>query len=84
MRADPLQVHLTCLPAGAHAYFWISTCYFSRPGILVLVNDTDWELEGELDYQIQEGDSIMFISSAWSPAHHGDFSSIASSSGPHR
>ena len=40
--------------------------HLSRPGILVLVNDTDWELEGELDYRIQEGDSIMFISSAWS------------------
>lgn len=35
----------------------------SRPGILVLVNDTDWELEGELDYEIQQGDNIMFISS---------------------
>lgn len=34
-----------------------------RPGILVLVNDTDWELEGELDYQLQQRDSIMFISS---------------------
>ena len=34
-----------------------------RPGILVLINDTDWELEGELDYKIQQGDSIMFISS---------------------
>ena len=33
-----------------------------RPGILVLVNDTDWELEGELDYKLQERDSIMFIS----------------------
>lgn len=35
-----------------------------RPGILVLVNDTDWELEGELEYKLQEKDSIMFISSA--------------------
>lgn len=34
----------------------------SRPGILVLINDTDWELEGELDYQIQQGDEIVFIS----------------------
>ncbi|KAK9505644.1 hypothetical protein O3M35_009647 [Rhynocoris fuscipes] len=33
-----------------------------RPGILVLVNDTDWELLGELDYQIQNGDNVMFIS----------------------
>lgn len=33
-----------------------------RPGILVLINDTDWELEGELDYQIQQGDEIVFIS----------------------
>jgi ubiquitin related modifier 1 len=33
-----------------------------RPGILVLVNDTDWELLGELDYVIQPNDSISFIS----------------------
>ncbi|XP_013193847.2 ubiquitin-related modifier 1 [Amyelois transitella] len=33
-----------------------------RPGILVLINDADWELLGELDYQIQPGDTIMFIS----------------------
>lgn len=33
-----------------------------RPGILVLVNDTDWELLGELDYEIQNRDSISFIS----------------------
>lgn len=33
-----------------------------RPGILVLVNDTDWELMGELDYEIKAKDQIMFIS----------------------
>ncbi|XP_071485496.1 ubiquitin-related modifier 1-like [Diadema antillarum] len=33
-----------------------------RPGILVLVNDADWELVGELDYEVQEGDKIIFIS----------------------
>ncbi|EJU01329.1 ubiquitin-related modifier 1, partial [Dacryopinax primogenitus] len=33
-----------------------------RPGILVLVNDTDWELEGELDYELKPGDEIVFIS----------------------
>ena len=33
-----------------------------RPGILVLVNDSDWELLGQLDYVIQEGDVITFIS----------------------
>ena len=33
-----------------------------RPGILVLVNDTDWELEGEGEYAIQDGDEIVFIS----------------------
>ncbi|TFK75660.1 ubiquitin related modifier 1 [Pluteus cervinus] len=33
-----------------------------RPGILVLVNDTDWELEGEGDYALKEGDEIVFIS----------------------
>lgn len=33
-----------------------------RPGILVLVNDTDWELLGELSYEIQPKDDILFIS----------------------
>lgn len=33
-----------------------------RPGILVLVNDTDWELVGELEYEIQPNDRVMFIS----------------------
>ncbi|XP_072287564.1 ubiquitin-related modifier 1 isoform X2 [Pyxicephalus adspersus] len=33
-----------------------------RPGILVLVNDADWELMGELDYKLQDQDNIVFIS----------------------
>lgn len=33
-----------------------------RPGILVLINDADWELEGQLEYQLQNNDSISFIS----------------------
>ncbi|XP_071802754.1 ubiquitin-related modifier 1-like isoform X2 [Asterias amurensis] len=33
-----------------------------RPGILVLVNDADWELMGELDYKLQPSDRIVFIS----------------------
>lgn len=34
----------------------------SRPGILILINSTDWELEGELEYELQEGDEVVFIS----------------------
>uniref|UniRef100_A0A6M2DM69 Ubiquitin-related modifier 1 homolog n=1 Tax=Xenopsylla cheopis TaxID=163159 RepID=A0A6M2DM69_XENCH len=33
-----------------------------RPGILVLVNETDWELLGELNYELVENDVILFIS----------------------
>ncbi|BCS17948.1 ubiquitin-related modifier 1 [Aspergillus puulaauensis] len=33
-----------------------------RPGILVLINDADWELEGEEKYEIQQGDTIVFVS----------------------
>ncbi|MEQ2250769.1 Ubiquitin- modifier 1 [Ilyodon furcidens] len=33
-----------------------------RPGILVLINDADWELKEELDYQLQDQDNIVFIS----------------------
>lgn len=34
----------------------------SRPGILVLINNTDWELEGEGSYQLCNNDEIVFIS----------------------
>ena len=33
-----------------------------RPGILVLVNNTDWELLDSLNYQLQQNDVIVFIS----------------------
>ncbi|GAA5974190.1 hypothetical protein JCM11641_003316 [Rhodosporidiobolus odoratus] len=33
-----------------------------RPGILVLINSTDWELEGELEYELEEADEVVFIS----------------------
>lgn len=33
-----------------------------RPGILVLINDTDWELEGEGDYILEDGDEVVLIS----------------------
>ncbi|KAK0383389.1 hypothetical protein NLU13_9302 [Sarocladium strictum] len=33
-----------------------------RPGILVLINDADWELEGEDKYQVQDRDNILFVS----------------------
>jgi ubiquitin related modifier 1 len=33
-----------------------------RPGIIVLINDTDWELEDTTSYQLQAGDRVAFIS----------------------
>ncbi|KAF2278577.1 ubiquitin-like protein [Westerdykella ornata] len=33
-----------------------------RPGILVLINDADWELEGEEKYELQDNDNILFVS----------------------
>lgn len=33
-----------------------------RPGILLLVNDTDWELLGEGEYLLEPGDVVTFIS----------------------
>jgi len=33
-----------------------------RPGILILINDADWELEGEGKYKLQKGDHILFVS----------------------
>lgn len=40
-------------------YALIST---RRPGILVLINDADWELEGEDSYEVQAGDNMVFVS----------------------
>lgn len=34
----------------------------SRPGILCLINDADWELEGEETYELQSGDNVLFVS----------------------
>ncbi|KAM0698713.1 hypothetical protein Q7P36_002180 [Cladosporium allicinum] len=33
-----------------------------RPGILVLINDADWELEGQDLYELQAGDEVVFVS----------------------
>ena len=33
-----------------------------RPGILVLINDSDWQIEGEGAYKIQKNDEILFMS----------------------
>lgn len=33
-----------------------------RPGILVLINDADWELEGEDQYELKRNDNILFVS----------------------
>lgn len=33
-----------------------------RPGIIVMINDCDWELEGNGAYELQSGDCIAFIS----------------------
>lgn len=33
-----------------------------RPGIIVLVNDTDWELLETTRYRLEAGDNVAFIS----------------------
>jgi len=33
-----------------------------RPGILVLINDADWELEGEGACELHAGDEVVFVS----------------------
>ncbi|CAF0971106.1 unnamed protein product [Rotaria sordida] len=33
-----------------------------RPGILVLINDVDWELLDGLNYQLKSNDNILFVS----------------------
>jgi ubiquitin related modifier 1 len=39
-----------------------SDAFGVRPGILVLVNEVDWELEGKLDCQLTSGTIVAFIS----------------------
>lgn len=36
--------------------------FLRRPGVLVLINDADWELEGEEQYELQDKDNILFVS----------------------
>lgn len=33
-----------------------------RPGIIVLINDTDWELLDTINYKIENNDNVAFIS----------------------
>ena len=33
-----------------------------RPGILVLINDADWELEGGESCMLNDGDEVVFVS----------------------
>ncbi|XP_040870264.1 ubiquitin-related modifier 1 homolog 2 [Glycine max] len=33
-----------------------------RPGVLVLVNDCDWELSGQLNTSLEDKDVVVFIS----------------------
>jgi ubiquitin related modifier 1 len=33
-----------------------------RPGILVLINDCDWELMDGIEYKLEPNDTIVFIS----------------------
>lgn len=37
-------------------------CLRRRPGILVLINDADWELEGQDAYELEAGDEVVFVS----------------------
>lgn len=41
---------------------WIELMSCRRPGVLVLVNDADWELEGEDQYELKRNDNILFVS----------------------
>ena len=45
----------------------VDCCFFfffnlRRPGILVLINDSDWELEGTLNAKLKDKDEVLFIS----------------------
>ena len=43
-------------------YKYFIKLLFRRPGILVMINDTDWELMDKEEYELVSGDNIVFIS----------------------
>lgn len=45
-----------------HKHDMFATGDTVRPGVLVLVNDVDWELENTVKYALCDGDRIAFIS----------------------
>jgi hypothetical protein len=56
---SPLPAHPRAYPTNTSGRRLTSN---SRPGILVLINDADWELEGEDAYVLQPGDTVLFVS----------------------
>lgn len=59
---DGVYVFSRILDSCPHSGQRLISDDFRRPGILVLINDADWELEGELEYEIRDRDEIVFIS----------------------
>uniref|UniRef100_A0A1L8DSD2 Ubiquitin-related modifier 1 homolog n=1 Tax=Nyssomyia neivai TaxID=330878 RepID=A0A1L8DSD2_9DIPT len=57
---DLLEWMKTNLPTDRPELFYTGDSV--RPGILVLVNDTDWDLLDKQDYVIEPKDTILFIS----------------------
>ncbi|KAF4994539.1 hypothetical protein FGRMN_5719 [Fusarium graminum] len=57
-----LDNHLYVLATSLHHISNVRYTHSPGPRILVLINDADWELEGEEAYEIQSGDNILFVS----------------------
>lgn len=57
MSASLLSSDINCLLTWEKGRFLCR-----RPGVLVLVNDCDWELSGQLETTIEDKDVIVFIS----------------------
>ena len=57
-----LDNHMYVLLPSIPVFIHLHADLHSRPGILVLINDADWELEGEEAYEIQPHDNILFVS----------------------
>lgn len=63
--AEPMRLLIrarTKLTTCSPCRFIHVLCDCSRPGILVLINNGDWELQGQGDYVLQDGDEVVFIS----------------------
>lgn len=54
----PVNCRRVWVSDPGHAFFLLAR----RPGILVMVNDVDWELSGREETELEASDTVVFLS----------------------